>query len=302
MYEPFRNLFRPFFIDPFHEIREPDQVNDEADPDQTQGASVENSEVPTSEVVMMETEKASDGTNAEDVNRVQVRLFNVVRGINRLGVWRHAIHRLCHQLPHEDPIHDPADSEETEGEGVQQAHVAAPQVETMSTCGHGYKRCLKICRHPLSRACGAPWTCLCNSFAEQNNMRSEILMIIIRMSLTSYPGHNQGSGWSDFSFGTCLPVSRLFHCKFQLIALIPFLFYQDTSLWPSGIGSRLGRNRLWVRFLAVSDIYPMFIEPTIIWAPSGFSGYIWLDTKIVFKKKIWLFGKISHDHVHCIQV
>ena len=26
-------------------------------------------------------------------------------------------------------------------------------------------------------------------------------------------------------------------------------------LWPSGIGSRLGRNRLWVRFLAVSDIY-----------------------------------------------
>ena len=57
------------------------------------------------------------------------------------------------------------------------------------------------------------------------------------------------------------------------------------SLWPSGIGSRLGRNRLWVRFLAVSDIYPMFIEPTITWVPSGFPGYIWLDTKIVFKKK-----------------
>ena len=49
------------------------------------------------------------------------------------------------------------------------------------------------------------------------------------------------------------------------------------SLWSSGIGSRLGRNRLWVRFLAVSDIYPMFIEPTITWVPSGFSGYIWLD-------------------------
>ena len=57
------------------------------------------------------------------------------------------------------------------------------------------------------------------------------------------------------------------------------------SLWPSGIGSRLGRNRLWVRFLAVSDIYPMFIEPTITWVPSEISGYIWLDTKIVFKKK-----------------
>ena len=30
----------------------------------------------------------------------------------------------------------------------------------------------------------------------------------------------------------------------------------------------------------------MFIEPTIIWVPSGFSGYYkWLDTKIVLKKK-----------------
>ena len=28
----------------------------------------------------------------------------------------------------------------------------------------------------------------------------------------------------------------------------------------------------------------MFIEPTITWVPSGFSGYIWLDTKIVLKK------------------
>ena len=32
--------------------------------------------------------------------------------------------------------------------------------------------------------------------------------------------------------------------------------------------------------------YPMFIEPTITWVPSGFSGYIWLDTKIVLKKKV----------------
>ena len=29
----------------------------------------------------------------------------------------------------------------------------------------------------------------------------------------------------------------------------------------------------------------MFIEPTITWVPSGFSGYIWLDTKIVLKKR-----------------
>ena len=27
----------------------------------------------------------------------------------------------------------------------------------------------------------------------------------------------------------------------------------------------------------------MFIEPTITWVPSGFSGYIWLDTNIVLK-------------------
>ena len=27
----------------------------------------------------------------------------------------------------------------------------------------------------------------------------------------------------------------------------------------------------------------MFIEPTITWVPLGFSGYIWLDTKIVYK-------------------
>ena len=33
------------------------------------------------------------------------------------------------------------------------------------------------------------------------------------------------------------------------------------------------------RFLAVSDIYPMFIEHTITWVSLGFSGYIWLDTK-----------------------
>ena len=46
---------------------------------------------------------------------------------------------------------------------------------------------------------------------------------------------------------------------------------------------RVEQNKLWVRFLAVSDIYPIFIEPTITWVPSGFSGYIWLDTKIVLK-------------------
>ena len=30
----------------------------------------------------------------------------------------------------------------------------------------------------------------------------------------------------------------------------------------------------------------MFIEPTITWVSSGFSGYRWLDTKIVLKKSL----------------
>ena len=75
------------------------------------------------------------------------------------------------------------------------------------------------------------------------------------------------------------------------------------SLWPSGIDYRLGRNRLWVRFLVVSDIYSMFIEPTITWVPSGFSGYIWLDTKIVFKKPVKkTFANIQHLNLAHIEV
>ena len=31
----------------------------------------------------------------------------------------------------------------------------------------------------------------------------------------------------------------------------------------------------------------MFIEPTITQVPSGFSGYIWLDKKIVLIKKLF---------------
>ena len=49
------------------------------------------------------------------------------------------------------------------------------------------------------------------------------------------------------------------------------------SLWSSGIGA----HRLRVRVL---DTYLMFIEPTITRVLLGFSGYIWLDTKIVLKK------------------
>ena len=47
----------------------------------------------------------------------------------------------------------------------------------------------------------------------------------------------------------------------------------------------------------------MFIEPTITWVPSGFSGYIWLDTKIVLKKH-WLCSSLAvipgfHIRVKC---
>ena len=58
------------------------------------------------------------------------------------------------------------------------------------------------------------------------------------------------------------------------------------SQWPSGIGEPLGEEQV------VSSIpgsvgyisYPMFIDPTITWVPSGFPGYIWLDTKVVLTR------------------
>ena len=62
------------------------------------------------------------------------------------------------------------------------------------------------------------------------------------------------------------------------------------SLWPRGIGTRLGRNRLWAWWRIPGSVgyisYPMFIEPTITWVPSGFSGCIWLDTKIVLNEQV----------------
>ena len=46
------------------------------------------------------------------------------------------------------------------------------------------------------------------------------------------------------------------------------------ALWPSGIGSRLGRNRLWVRFLALSDIYhiPCSLSLRLLWSLRGSLG------------------------------
>ena len=37
----------------------------------------------------------------------------------------------------------------------------------------------------------------------------------------------------------------------------------------------------------------MFIEPTITWVPSGFSGYIWLDTKNCVKKRCAFHMKVK---------
>ena len=53
----------------------------------------------------------------------------------------------------------------------------------------------------------------------------------------------------------------------------------------------------------MSDIYhPMFIKPTITRVPSGFSGYIWHDTKMVLNFFLKLFENRKsnwtriHDH------
>ena len=49
----------------------------------------------------------------------------------------------------------------------------------------------------------------------------------------------------------------------------------------------------------------MFIEPTITRVRSGFSGYIWLDTKIVLKKFSSYrvdFGVMFHKIYFCIMV
>ena len=59
------------------------------------------------------------------------------------------------------------------------------------------------------------------------------------------------------------------------------------------------REHFAVRVLAVSDTYPMFVEPTITWVPSGFSGYIWLDTNkngVKNKNKIIILGSYRENN------
>ena len=104
-------------------------------------------------------------------------------------------------------------------------------------------------------------------------------------------GHQWSFGRSGRSGNSimCLAVRHLHSCHLlfpKMRGEISKAKLSFPSLWPSGIGSNSGRSRLWVRCLEVSDIhvYPMFTEITNTWIPSGFSGYIWLDTKSVLKK------------------
>ena len=64
------------------------------------------------------------------------------------------------------------------------------------------------------------------------------------------------------------------------------IFYY-TLLWSSGIGAHLGRNRLWVRFLAMSDVYIIISHVHRAYDYLGPFGvlwvHIWLDSKIVLK-------------------
>ena len=65
---------------------------------------------------------------------------------------------------------------------------------------------------------------------------------------------------------------------------------EHPSLWPSGIDAHVGTEQVLslipgsVKYVS----YPMFIEPTITWIPSGFSGYMWLDTKKIELKKLYI--------------
>ena len=80
---------------------------------------------------------------------------------------------------------------------------------------------------------------------------------------------------------------------------------QQTTMLCSGVNGAINRplplnlkfppkSRGLDETLTVSDVYPMFIEPICV--PSGFSGYVWLDTEIVLKYTIRSFNAID-----CIQ-
>ena len=73
--------------------------------------------------------------------------------------------------------------------------------------------------------------------------------------------------------------------------------------WPSGIGMHLGRNRLRVRFLAVSDIYYIPCSPSLrllrcLWGSLGTYGLGYI--KIVLKKKQPLMTLTSFHYYYFI--
>ena len=83
----------------------------------------------------------------------------------------------------------------------------------------------------------------------------------------------------------CLPLCRYYFVHFSVKH---FIFIESIKWGHCGL---VGSAPAWDRTGCEFDswqcriyTYPMFIEPTITWVSSGFSGYIWLDTKIVLKK------------------
>ena len=66
------------------------------------------------------------------------------------------------------------------------------------------------------------------------------------------------------------------------------------SKWPASVTVALWDRRVLGTEQVLSSIpgcvgyisYPMFKEPMITWVPSGFSGYIWLETKKNVLKKL----------------
>ena len=83
-------------------------------------------------------------------------------------------------------------------------------------------------------------------------------------------------------FTKCYTISKVSMIR---LPVSKYVFKFGTVAY-SGIGAPLGTEQIMssipgnVRYIS----YPWFIEPTITWVHSGFSGYTWLDTKIVFKK------------------
>ena len=83
------------------------------------------------------------------------------------------------------------------------------------------------------------------------------------------------------------------------------LYYRTTVMWPIVVLHALGTvpctwDGTGCEFDSLQCRICMFIESTITWVPSGFSGYIWLDPKIVLKwdlnkNKLIVTWRLTHE-------